>query len=270
MHVAAEVVSALVRQEHELEAAVRATVAGMHVRPRGIAPLARARQVRQRTHVIGPQVDGQPALGEAEVGELDARGLTHDRARAIRADHVPRPHGGRLVRRLKVPWPRLRDTAQRERHMVARVNERLGAPTPVHDSGRQRLDCAVQRRLEVGLKEQVPGLPAGGARRELDAEDRLAVGAKPVVGLVGHQIAGDLVDDPDLLPHAHDLVVEVDRARPPVQLTVALINVDAMTAARQQRSRGLAHRAIPHDQHVGVERRRFCPSPRSPLCAADR
>ena len=48
-----EVLGTLAGQQHELEAPVRPAVARVHVRPRGIAPLARRGQVRSALDVVG-------------------------------------------------------------------------------------------------------------------------------------------------------------------------------------------------------------------------
>jgi hypothetical protein len=60
-----EVLGAFARQQHELEAAVPPAVAGVHVRPHRIAPLAGRRQPGERLHVVRPDVDDEPALREA-------------------------------------------------------------------------------------------------------------------------------------------------------------------------------------------------------------
>ena len=64
---------------------------------RGIAPLARGRQVGERGHVVRLGVDDEPALLEAEVAAADPDRLAHERVGAVGADDPARPHRPRLV-----------------------------------------------------------------------------------------------------------------------------------------------------------------------------
>jgi hypothetical protein len=57
------------------------------------------------------------------------------------------------------------------------------------------------------------------------------------------ELAGDIVDDAERLPDAHDLVVEVDRAREAVDVREALEDGDAVALAREAARRSCGRRA---------------------------
>ena len=119
---------------------------------------------------------------------------------------------------------------------------------------RAALRRAIQRSLEIRLEEEVIRLPSG-RRRRLGAHghDRLAVGAEPAVFVDREEIVGDLLDDAERLPDAHDLVVEVDRARQVVEAAEALEDADAVPGAAEQRGRRLTDGPVADYCHVVIE-----------------
>ena len=184
----------------------------------------------ERADVMRTQIEREPVRRKAEVIPLDAAQAAHRGVGAVRADHVTGAHGARLARGNEAPRLLLADPAERQLHVVGVLDELLGAP-PALDR-RRAARSAVERGFQVWLEEQVVGFPArrrGGLRAH--RHDRLAVGAEPAVLVDRQQVVLQLVDDPELLPDPHDLVVEVDRARQVVQAAEPLEDAHAVARA---------------------------------------
>ena len=117
-----------------------------------------------------------------------------------------------------------------------------------------RARVPVERALELGLEEQVAGLPPRDRRLSgVERHQRLAVGPEPVVLPQRDHLAGEPVGEAERLQQPHDLVVDVDRPRQPVDLVVALEYGDLVTgAAAEQRRERLADGAVAHDRHVDL------------------
>ena len=116
-----------------------------------------------------------------------------------------------------------------------------------------RTRVTVECRLEFGLEEQVAGLPPRD-RRLLRGQrhQRVAVGPEPAVLPQRDHLAGDPIGEAECLQQPHDLVVDVDRPRQPVDLVVALEYGDLVTGAPEQRRERLADGAVPHDRDVDL------------------
>jgi hypothetical protein len=73
---------------------------------------------------------------------------------------------------------------------------------------------AVDRPLELGLKEHVIRLPPGYRRSVgIKAQQRLAVGSEPLIVVDRDHLAGQHIGETQQLHQAHDLVIEMHRAR---------------------------------------------------------
>ncbi len=134
------------------------------------------------------------------------------------------------------------------------VDEPFGHPSTLdRDTGRPAPN-AIERGLELRLEEHVVRLPAGARRGgHVEAQQRGAVGAEPVVLVDRDQLVSERLGKPERLKQAHDLVVQMDRARQPVDLLVALEHDDAMPGSAEQRRDRLAHRAVSDDRDIRIE-----------------
>ena len=84
-------------------------------------------------------------------------------------------------------------------------------------------------------------------------EERFAVGSEPLVLGTGTSSSAERLGQAERLEEPHDLVIEMDRARQPVDLGEALKRGHAMAGPPEQRRERLAHRAVPDDRHVDVD-----------------
>ena len=248
-----EVLGALVGKQHELPASMALPVAGVHVRAARIAPLARSREMLERADVMRPQVEREPICGEAEVLPFDSQRLPDRRLRAVGADHVARAHGSRFLRRSDAAALVFSDALQQQLCVVGMLDDLGCAPAPLDR-------CAASGRRDPGPSpdkagrrdSSVPIRTAAGACG-VHAHDRLAVGAEPAVFPDRKQIVGDLFDDAERLPDAHDLVIEVDRAGQVIEVAEPLEDTDPVAGAADQRGCRLTDRPVADYCHVVVE-----------------
>ena len=221
-----------------------------------VAPLARGRQVRERAHVVWLGVHHEPVLLEAEVAPRDPGGLADEGVGTVRPDHPGGADRADLGGRRQPPGLRLLVAANAELRAGLAVHQPLDVPSAV------QLDAvaqagAVERPLELRLEEEVVGLPPG--RRgpwRCQRHHGLAVGAEPAVLAQWDHLVGEAVGEAEVLQQPHDLVVDVDRARQPVDLTEPLEGRHAMPGAGQPSRHGLADRPVAdhRDVDVGVHR----------------
>ena len=192
------------------------------------------------------QVDDQPVVEVAQVGDGGADPRPDQAAGAIRADNVlggDRPPfvGGRLE-------------LQCDPVRVFEVGYRL--PAAQHLNRVERLDLRVQDRLQAWLVEEVAHMPARRAQpAPVQLQQRLPVSSPPLVQVViranhvGHRIRGYS----DRLENPADLVVEVDRPRQRIRAGLALHHDHPLTALAEQQGQHAAHRPVADHGNVRVQ-----------------
>ena len=205
---------------------------------------------REGVDIVGEQVDDRPAPAEALILKADAR-----RRRARTSSRSPRrsvagTHGRpspASARGDRVPFTH---PAQRERNVVVGLRERLGAPAACTAAdGSARTTGQARPRGSAGKVYRAPRPDRPG-----DASSILTISSPsaPKLCVKGRQqVIGQLIGDPERLPHLHDLVVEVDGPGQAVDLGIALVGRDAVQTREHRRHR-LAHRPIPDDQDIRV------------------
>ena len=184
--VVGEVLGTLAGQQHELEAPVRPAVARVHVRPRRIAPLARRgdratarrrRRAQSRRRASARRTPGRRTRCRPRRARTSSR--RRRRSRSGRGPSRVSSVGS------SSPTLRLAHAAQRQLDVVVGLLERLGAPAAVDRGGGQRPHRPVERPLQAsaGRTSTRAPTPTGRAAGMLHAEDRLAVGAEPLVAV---------------------------------------------------------------------------------------
>jgi len=222
------------RIEHQLPAPVRAHADQVGRRPRRLAVLdADLRQLLEpaRAH---QQIDHQPALVEIEILVLDAESAAHRAAGAVAADDVFRRDGA---------------IAQPQLHFLFRWVEALELGEG--NLGDRRGPVA-QQRIDCRLVEHHAGRPAErpGRRQRAQALDELAVDAVILGGREGRGMRSHRIADADVFEHAHDLVIERERARLVVHCLLALDGDGLQAEAAEQGGADRASGAEADDGHI--------------------
>ncbi len=219
---------------HAQYASGRPASAALHDRrlARWVAPLARARQVCERGHVVRFGVDHQPTLPKPRsrrVMPLVSR--TNELAPSAPTSHRPR-----LAGQSEPSWLIFGNPPERQLDPLIGLLESFGRRSAFDRYPRRKARVVVDRLLELRLEEHIVRLPPGGRRAlRLKPQEQLTVGAEPPVVVDRNHLFGQHFGESERLQQPHDLVIDVNGPRETIGLSKALEYRDPVTGSSEHR-----------------------------------